>query len=280
MGAQNVSSMEQNNTNTEPPGWFEPLARFGYGVKGIVYLLVGVLATMVVLGIGGETTGTSGVLQNIAQQPFGTILLSIVAAGLICYTLWRFVQAGVDPEHKGNDASGLLNRLGYAISGVAYAGLAFTALQILFTSGGGGGNSTESWTARLLSQPFGPWLVGAVGAAIIGVGGYQVYRGVSASFRKNVKLGHMSDTEETLVMSLGRFGLAARGLVLGIIGFFLIQAAWQFDSDEARGLGQTLQEIVQQPFGPLLLGIVAVGLIAYGLFMMLMGRYRKINVDS
>jgi hypothetical protein len=262
------------------PQWFEYLARLGYIVKGIVYAIVGVLATQVAFGTGGETTGTKGALQEIVSQPFGTVLLSIVAFGLMGYALWRLVQAAFDPEHKGNDAEGIGARIGYAISGVIYGFLAFTALQIVLGTGGGGGSSTDSRTAWLMSQPFGIWLVGIVGVAIIGVGLYQLYRGITADFRKQINEAKMNDREETVVTTTGRIGLSARGVVLGLIGIFVIQAAWQADPNEAAGLGQSLAELAQQPFGPWLLGLVALGLIAYGVFMIMMGRYRHINVPD
>jgi hypothetical protein len=258
--------------------WVKRLARLGYATKGIVYAIVGVLAAQVAFGTGGRTTGSSGALQEIVSQPFGQILLSIVAVGLIGYALWRLVQAGMDTERKGSDAKGIGARSAYAVSGVIYGFLAWTAIQIVMGSGGGGGGgSTQHWTARLMEQPFGRWLVALVGVAVIGFGLYQLYKGLAAKFREKLALHSMSDKEEKTAVTAGRVGLPARGVVVGLIGIFLIQAAWQAQPQEAQGLGSTLQEIVQQPFGPWLLGIVAIGLIAYGVFMGFMARYRKLN---
>jgi hypothetical protein len=202
-----------------------------------------------------------------------------VAFGLICYGLWRLVQGIFDPEHKGSDPTGLAGRLGDAVSGIIYGSLAFTALGIVMGTASSNSNSTQDWTARLLAQPFGPWLVGGVGVAVIVFGGYQIYRGIATDFTDELKRGKMGSSEETLVINLGRFGLSARGIVLGLIGIFLLQAAYQFNPQQAKGLGKTLQALAQQPYGPWILGIVAVGLIAYGLFMIMMGRYRTINVE-
>lgn len=259
--------------------WIERLARMGYIAKGIVYTIVGVLAMQAALGTGGQTTGSSGALHQIVTQPFGTFLLGIVTVGLVGYALWRVVQAVTDADNQGSDASGIGKRIGYVVSGVLYGGLAWTAAQIVMGSGGGGGSSTQDWTARLMSQPFGVWLVGIVGVIVIGTGIYQIYKGVTAKFCEKLHLASMSKREQTWALSAGQFGLSARGVVLGLIGLFLIQAALETNPNQARGLGRTLQEVAEQPAGPWLLGIVAIGLIAYGIFMAFLGRYRRIHLS-
>lgn len=257
--------------------WVERLARFGIASKGIVYAIAGVLATQAAFGAGGKITDTEGALQTILTQPFGKFLLSAIAIGLIGYVLWRFVQAITDPENKGSDLKGIVQRIGYAINGIVYAGLALTAVKLaLGSSGGGGGNSTQDWTARLLAQPFGQWLVGMLGAFTLGMGLYQLYQAYRAKFRGELKWQEMSDRERTWATRLGRFGLAARGIVFGVTGFFFIQAARQSDAKEVRGLGGVLVAIAQQPYGPILLGLVALGLVAYGLYMAVQARYRRV----
>jgi hypothetical protein len=258
--------------------WVERLARFGYAAKGVVYGIVGLLAAQAAFGAGGKTTDTQGALQAIRTQPFGKFLLGLVAFGLMGYVLWRFVQAIKDPENTGTDAKGLATRLGYAGNGLIYASLALSAVQLVIGSGGGGNsNSTEDWTARVLSQPFGQWLVGTVGASLIGMGFYQFYQAYSAQFRKELNLTELSNTEQKWVTGIGRFGLAARGIVFVVIGLFLIEAARESDSGEAGGLGQALETLEQQPYGSWILGIVALGLVAYGIFMVLQARYRRID---
>lgn len=265
----------------QPDGWVERLARFGYAAKGIVYAIVGVLATQVAFGRGGKTTDTKGALQTIVTQPFGKFLLALVAIGLLGYVLWLFVQAIKDPEKKGTDAKGILQRVGYGATGLIYAGLAFSAVKIILGSGGGGSsNSTQDWTARLLSQPFGQWLVGAVGAATIGMGFYQFYEAYSAKFRKKLKLNQMSNTEKTWATRLGRFGLGARGVVFVVIGFLLIQAARYSNPKEAQGLDGALDKLLQQPYGVWLLGVVALGLVAYGIYQGVLARYRRITAPQ
>jgi hypothetical protein len=260
----------------------EKLARLGYAVKGVVYALIGILAVMAAFGSGGQTTGSRGVLSTIADGPFGQILLGIIALGLFGYALWRFVQAFADPDNKGTDAKGLIKRTGYFISGVLYAGLAVAAVRLLFGSGGGssGDGSADTWTAKLMAQPFGLWLVGIVGALTIGFGLYQLYKAYQAGFFDKLKTAEMSATERTWTKRMGRAGLAARGVVFCIMGVFLIQAALSANPEEARGLGGALDTLAAQPYGPYLLGAVALVLLAYGVYCGINARYRKIPADA
>lgn len=257
--------------------WVERLARLGFAAKGIVYALVGLLAAQAAFGSGGQKTDAQGALRTIVTQPFGQILLSLVAIGLLGYALWRFVEAAADPEHKGSDAKGILQRCSYVGNGLIYAGLALTAARIVLGSNGSSGNASRDWTARLLAQPFGQWLVGTVGALVIGLGVYQFYAAYKAKFRQKLKLDEMSNAEQAWTVRIGRLGLAARGVVFAVIGFFLIQAARQSNPNQARGLGGALESLEQQPYGSWLLGTVALGLIAYGTYYIIQARYRKIG---
>jgi hypothetical protein len=258
-------------------GWVEILARFGYATKGVVYVIVGILAVMTAIGAGGSTTGSSGAIETIAQQPFGRILVGLTALGLIGYVIWRFVQAIMDPEDKGSDAKAMIARIGYAISGIVYAGLAFLAARMALSGGGSGGDSSQqALTAKLMSQPFGLWLVGSVGAIVIGVGVYHFYLAYKAKFMEEYKSGEMSATERRWAKRIGQFGLSARGVTFAIIGSFFIIAALREDPSEAKGLSGALDTLARQPYGPWLLGIVALGLVAYGVFCFSQARYRRI----
>ena len=254
------------------------LARFGYATKGVVYVIVGALAVMAAIGAGGSTEGSSGALETIAQQPFGRILVGLTALGLIGYVIWRFVQAFMDPEGKGSDAKGIVARIGYAISGVVYAGLSFSAARMALSGGGsgGGGGSQQALTANLMSQPFGLWLVGIVGAIVIGVGIFHFYQAYKAKFMEDYKSGEMSATERRWAKRIGQFGLSARGVTFSIIGGFFIVAALQADPSQAKGLSGALDTLARQPYGPWLLGIVALGLVAYGVYCFSQASYRRI----
>lgn len=255
----------------------ESLARLGYATKGVVYAVIGVLAVMMAVGAGGASTNSRGALQIIAEQPFGRILVGVTALGLLGYALWRFVQAVHDPEGKGSDVKGIIQRLGYGVSGIVYVGLTVVAARLALTGGGGGGgDSQQAWTAQLLAQPFGQWLVGILGAVVIGVGLYHFYQAYKATFMKEYKTGEMSATERRGAKRCGQFGLVARGVTFGIIGGFLITAAVQADASEARGVAGALTTLAYQPYGPWLLGAVALGLIAYSVFCFSQARYRHL----
>lgn len=260
----------------------EHLARAGYTAKGGLYLIIGILAIQAALGSGGDTEGSRGAIHHIAQQPFGQILLGITMFGLVAYALWRFVQAGFDVEQQGSDASGLLKRGGYVLSGLLYLALGYEAATILFDwhllGGGGGGNSEQAMTARVLSKPGGQWLIGIVGAGTIALGIYHFYKAATAKFMDQFKTSAMSGKERQWARRTGQFGIGARGVIFCMLGAFLIQAALQSQPSEARGLDGALQTLAGQPYGPWLLFIVAAGLAAYGLFCFTRARYRHFPV--
>jgi hypothetical protein len=253
----------------------EKLARAGYITKGAVYAIVGMLALQVAASGGGKIEDSRGVILTIAEQPFGRLLLVLTTIGLAGYVLWRFVQALWDVDNKGSDARGLLKRTAFAVSGLAYASLAVMAGRIAFGAGAGAGTSERQWTARLMAQPLGPWLVGLAGAIIAGAGVYQFYRVYRGDFLKSYDLGRMSHSERRFARRTGQLGLSARGVTFAIIGWFLIQAAIQHDPGEARGLGAALATLAQQPHGPWLLGVVAFGLVAFGAYCFTKARYRQ-----
>jgi hypothetical protein len=259
--------------------WTERIARFGYATKGAVYMVVGVLATMAAFGMGGEKTDMRGALQAIEKQPFGKFVLGCVAFGLIGYVIWRLLQAVADTDDKGTKLKGILIRIGYACSALVYAGLALTAAKVLIDVGEPD-SSTEMQqdrVARLMTMPYGRWLVGLAGVSVLGFGLYQIYKGLKAKFRKRLKLGEMSPSKKFWATLMGRTGYAARGVVFCLAGAFLIQSARHFNPEEAKGLDAVLQALSEWPFGPWALGVVAAGLIAYGMYMLVEAGYRRIN---
>jgi len=255
--------------------WMDRIARAGYVAKGMVYATVGILAGQVALGIGGKTTGAGGAVESIGSQPFGRAMLVLLAAGLLCYALWKLVQGIMDPDDKGSDVSGIMRRAGYGGSALIHGGLAFSALEELFGTEGHS-TSLDAWTAQLMSQPFGRWLVALVGLVVLGIGLYQLYAGVTARYREDLKTYQMGDAGRWAMLT-GRVGTAARAIVILVAGSFVILAAYQADPSEACGLGDTLQTIIHQPFGPYFLSIIAVGLTIYGVFMFVVARYRHIE---
>lgn len=259
-------------------GWIVPLARFGYAANGVVYIIIGALAALAAFTGGGRTTDSRGAFEEILSQSYGKLLLGAVAVGMAAYAIWRIVQAVKDTENEGSDAKGIARRIGYAAIGVIHIGLAYSAAQLVFGSGGEsrGDAASKEWTATLLAQPFGQWLVGAVGLGFIAFAISQFYKAYTAKFREKLKTNEMSEKAETFATRFGQAGLSARGVVFGIIGVFLVQAALHSNAGEARGLSGALRALEQQSYGRWVLGIVALGLVAYGFYMLVLARYRRI----
>ena len=272
------SEAEQKARRTD---WIETFARVGYTAKGIVYSIIGILALQTALGTGGQTGGARNAIREISQQPFGQVLLVLTALGLACYAVWRLTLATLDVKQEGSDIEGLVKRIGYAASGFINLGLALAAARIVTGSGGGGGQaSKQELTARLMAQPFGIWLVGLAGAVVIGVGLYHFRRAYQASFMRKYAPGEMRPTQRTWARRIGRMGITARGITFAMIGAFLIQAAWQTDPSETKGLGGAFQTLLEQPYGPWLLGVVAAGFVCYGIYCFSAARYRRFQTDT
>jgi len=257
--------------------WVERLARFGYAVRGILYAVVGLLAVQVALGAGGATTDKHGAIATIGSQPFGKFLLVLIAVGLVGYSLWGFIRALLDPLRRGTDPKGIAQRIGYLISGLSYGTLVIPTVRFIMGTGGGGtSNGSADMTATLLSQPFGQWLAALVGLIGMAGGLGQMYQAYSTDFKKDFKSSEMNANEMKLATWVGRIGLAARGVVFVMLGFFVLQAALQANPQQAKGLDGALATLAHQPFGPWLLGLVALGLVAFGAYSVLCARWIRV----
>ena len=256
--------------------WFAGLARFGYAAKGVVYLLAGLLTARAAFGLGGRPADKQGALQTILSQPFGRVALVLIGVGLIGYVLLRFAQALLDPERKGSDAKGIALRAGYLLSGLAYGGLALTALRLAAgMAGGGAGGNQQGVIARVFALPLGRWLIGLVGLGVVGAGLYQIYRGWTADFSEHLRWGEMSAAERSWTTRLGRVGLVARGVVWALAGGFLVQAALLLDPGRVQDSGGALLALAGL-LGPWAVGVVALGLAAYGVYMLAAAKYGRI----
>ncbi|HWH13745.1 MAG TPA: DUF1206 domain-containing protein [Miltoncostaeaceae bacterium] len=248
------------------------VARAGMVAHGVPYALIGVLALGVALGVGGRVTDQEGAFRTVAQNGLGRVLLAAVAAGLLAYALWRFVQAWADREHDGDDAKGTLARLANVARGLVAVAFAVLALRLVIGAGGGGGTEPRTATAGVFGWTGGRALVLVAAAVVLGIGVWQVVKGVRRSFMEGMRV---RGTARPLVERLGLVGHVARGAVMGLVALFLAKAAIEFDASEAVGLDGALARLVREPYGRPMLGLVAAGLIAFALYCAAEARYRE-----
>jgi hypothetical protein len=236
------------------------LARLGYAAKGLVYVVVGALAVQAAIGAGGQLTGPREALAVIGDQPFGQALLAVMALGLLGFASWRFVQSIGDADHEGSDSTGLVKRAGQLVSGLAHLGLAGVAVGLVLGNGGGGGGG--------LPSSVGSWAVPLVGAILVGVGLAQGWKAWSGSWREHLAMNEMSATERKWAERSALGGLAARGIVFVVLGSVFLAGG---HADFADALGTIAG------YGPLVLGLVALGLVLYGIYAFVEARYRRLG---
>lgn len=273
-----------NIANQDKEEWVENYARFGLLAKGVVYCLIGGLALTAAFGSGGQTGGRSAAFKEVLSQPFGQIMLGLIAIGLLGYSVWRFIQAFKDTEQKGDDAKGIIARIGFGISGLSYLAFTIYAATLIFGGSGGSGSGgsggsgggKEFIVAKLLQQPFGQWLVGIVAAIIIIKGIIQIWKGFTGKFKQDVNDYEVDRRIQNIYDKGGKIGYISRGVVFGIIGFFFVKAAIQSDASEAGGTSEVFSWLNSQG-GPWLMGLIALGLVGYGVFMFVKARYRQMD---
>ena len=255
---------------------FEVLTRIGFVARGAIYAIIGVLAIQVAMHAGNEPTSQRGAMETIRKQPLGHWLLIAVAIGLGAYAAWRFVQAYVGHGPEGGGDQSKFGRIAAAGSGCAYAALCVLAVSILLGSSSSSSSNAQKQTAGVFGWPAGQWLVGAAGVIFVAIALYQAYKGLSRKFLDEDKTETMGETTKRWFTLLGVVGHLARTVAFGLIGIFLIQAARTYNPSKAVGLDGALARLAHQSYGSFLLGLVAAGLIAFGLFSIAEARYRRI----
>jgi hypothetical protein len=258
--------------------WVERLARVGYTAKAVLYMTVGLVAAQAALGPGEHTVDTDGALRLVHSLTFGHLMLLVTAAGLMGYALWRVVEAVMDPDRRGNGAKGLALRLGSAARGVFHGSLAIAALRIAYGERSvATQDGAREWTAVAFDVPGGTLLVWLAAGWITGYGVYQLYRAYAPKLGRQLDLSPLSRGAYRWVVGVSRFGIAARGVVFCLIGLFLGRAAALHDAGQAGGVQESLgmlADIGQWPFA-----VVALGLIAYGVYELVNARYRRIRME-
>lgn len=255
--------------------WTGRLARFGMIVRGVIYFVPGALALRMAMGQQHASMTQQGAIEMIGQQPFGRLLLIVVAVGLGGYAIWGVVRSVFDPMDRGHTPIGIVQRTGYLISALAYAGLFAATLRYFADSRAH--LVPQDWTASLLARPFGAVVVAVVGLCwIFGSGLMQIVQGWKGSFERDLDLARMSRAEEQLARRLGRIGLVSRGIVFTVIGVLLLAAAARARPHLDVGLDGALMQILHQPFGRLLLGAAGIGLMAFGCYSAMCARWLRI----
>ena len=242
-----------------------------------MYFTIGVLAFKLAIGAGGELSGSRDAVRQIGEQPFGRVLLGIVAVGLLGYTAWRWVQAGKDTEGAGADAKGVAKRIGYATSGFAYLTLGVFAASLAFGIAGGSSDSSHS----VLDSTWGRVALALAGMITVGIAFYFIYKAYAAKFMESYDLNRMNEMTRKVALHAGRAGLSTRGVAFAIIGAFILISAIRGTADgEIAGMNDALAAIAAQSYGKILIGITGIGLVCYAIHMMLLGWYRHFNVGS
>jgi Domain of Unknown Function (DUF1206) len=252
----------------------EVLARVGLIAYGVVHVVIGWLALQIAWGAASKSADSSGALRTLADQPFGKILLCLVAVGLVALALWQ-ASAAIWGYRNRDGPKRVRKQVTSGAKAVIYAALGVSAASVALGWGSASSQSQQQTTSGVLAWPAGQVIVVATGLIIIGVGVAGVVKGVKKSFVEEIDTSSMSPVAREGVARLGQVGYIAKGVALGVVGSLLSYAALTFERHNAQGLDGALQAILAQPFGRYLLTAVALGFVAFGLFAMLQSRYRR-----
>lgn len=244
------------------------LMSIGYGARGLVYVLVGAIALYAAVS-GAQAEGSSAAFQTLSNQPFGRFLLALVGLGIFAYVAWRLVDAIMDLEDEGDDTEGYFSRAGQAMSGLTHAVLAVTALSIAINDGGGSQGGTESFVASVMAQPLGRFAVGLAALTTLAVAVYLFWKSFTASYREQFRRSKTTERLDPLI----RFGLAAHGFVLLIVGGLLAYAAITTDAESAAGMGEALRILENQAYGQVLLSLAGIGMLGFAAYCFTRARY-------
>jgi hypothetical protein len=257
------------------------LVRLGYVVRGLLYGVIGVLAIKVALGSSGRFADPQGAIAAIGTTQWGHILLYIILAGLIGYGLLGLIRAFVDPPSTGSDPKGVAERIGFAVSGISYLLLGYATLNLIRGTAAAARNGAQGQQLRqtagmVLAKPWGPFVIGLLGAVVILVGVAQIVRAGRRDFGRQFRPFVFSAPHRRSLDQIGRFGVAARGVVFALVGVFLFQAAYFHDPKRAQGIDGVLASFLHQPYGVYLLAVVALGLIAFATYSALAGLWLRL----
>jgi len=255
----------------------EALARLGYICKAFIYTIIGSLAIAAALRRGGRITDTSGALRVILGQPYGRAILLVLTVGLCGYALWRVLDAVRDPDHHGTDFTGIVTRIGNLIRAAIYGGLGLESFRLFRGMHGSNGREAQLWTARLLDIPFGQVLVGLLGAIVAVYGVSEIIASFKGGYSRTLDITPIPAALRRAAEGISRFGIGARGVIIIVLGVFLVRAAFENDPTEAHGTRESMLELANAVNGPWLLGFIGAGLLAYAVDQAIHARCRRIK---
>jgi hypothetical protein len=253
----------------------EYLARGGFIVYGVIHLLFAWLALQVALGDSKGESDQSGALQSLAGKPFGKTMLVIAVIGMIALALWQAFEAAIG-ESGPQDKEAVAERVVSGVRAVIYLSFAWIAIRVLQGANASTGDSQEKGASSLMANSGGRWLVGLIGLVVVGVGIGLVIYGVTKKFEKHLNTQQMSPSVRKTTRRLGVAGYSAKGVAYAIAGGLIVAAAVTYDAEKARGLDAALRLLAEQSYGPWLLGLVALGIAAFGVYCFSQARYRKV----
>jgi hypothetical protein len=267
-----ATSLARRTGRSRYVGW---LGRAGLAAQGACFVTIAVLALALAAGVGGATTDPQGALVTLARHGWTRVLIFFLAIGFGCYAIWRLSQAILDRGGMGSDAGGLARRGIQLVQGLTYVALTASAISTLESAHPHQKAGARHAAAGVLGWPGGRELVAAIGIVFGGIAVGNVYWGLSGRFKESMHVEEMSEHEERVISTLGRLGFLALAIVFAVIGWFLVKAAVQFQPHDAVSLGGALGRLARLDYGKFLLGLVAAGLFAYGLFGLVQPRYHK-----
>lgn len=241
-------------------------ARLGFAVSGLIHLLIGWIALKIAWGFGAGSADKSGALEAVAGGTTGPLLLGVAVLGFVLLAVWQVSEAVV-----GRHGAEATDRAKAAAKAVMYAFFAWSAFSVTRGASSSDEQKTDEATAGLLSSPGGRALVGLLALAILAVAGYHAWKGWTEGFLDDLE-GHPG----TWATRSGRAGYVAKGVALGVVGSLFASAAISSRAAEAGGLDQALKTLRDQPFGPVLLTLVALGIAAYGLYSFTRARHARL----
>jgi hypothetical protein len=261
-------------------GALELLARAGFLVKGVLYLIIGFLAFQVAARMGGRVTGARGAFATLLEQPYGRHLLLGAAVGLFGYAAWRLLEGILDTDRLGHDLRGVALRVSFVVRGLLHAALGLQAWRLHQGLSAGSGSNTREVIRDAFAWPLGDWVVVLAGLGVIGFAVQQAYAAITGKLADDLDVAHLRSEAGRWAVNLSRFGIGARAVVFALLGWGIVNAGWARDPSEVGTTATSMRTLASQPgdLGRWLLGVTGAGFVAYGVYQFIHARYLHIRL--